>query len=145
MILCIFQLDIKIQNEAKIKEEPVNATSNTNTIEDYTLVRNSFSLTDHNYHYCDESLLSGNDVLCKNTNNTKNRYSSNNHSAHSNAIDDKIVNVEHKNAITKKKNIIPYYIPRNKNVPTKSLSIKILMCYTKPRMLREKENNKVSN
>lgn len=78
-------------------------------------------MIDHNYHYRDES--SENDVLCKDTNDTKNRHSSNSNSAHSNDIDK--TNVERKSAKTKKEIHNPLLhskkqkcsneIPNNKN------------------------------
>lgn len=95
--LYIFQLEI--QNGVKIKEEPIDTTSNTITTEDYMLVRNCYSLIDHNYH-CDKSVFK-NDVLSKDINNTdinntEIRHSSNDDSTHSNDV--KTVNKEHKNA-----------------------------------------------
>jgi len=84
----------------KIKEEPIDTTSNTDTTEDYTVVRNCFSLIDHDYHHYHDKSLSKNDISCKNINNTKNRYSSNDHNAHSNDIT-KTDNKERKNVETK--------------------------------------------
>jgi len=84
----------------KIKEEPIDTTSNTDTTEDNTVVRNCFSLIDHDYHHYHDKSLSKNDISCKNINNTKNRYSSNDHNAHSN--DTKTDNKDRKNVKTKK-------------------------------------------
>ncbi|XP_077254560.1 uncharacterized protein LOC143893253 [Temnothorax americanus] len=97
----IHTLDIEIQDGAKIKEEPADTTSNTDATKDSMLVRNCFSLIDHDYH-CDESSLPKKDTLYKDINNTdinntENGHSSNDDSVHSNDVN-KTVNIAHTSA-----------------------------------------------
>lgn len=93
-------LDIEIQNGTKIKNEPIDTTSNPDTTEDNTIVRNCFSLIDHDYHR--DKSLSKNDNSCKDINSTENRDASNSHNAHSND-EIKTVNIERKKAKKRKK------------------------------------------
>ncbi|XP_071556605.1 uncharacterized protein [Temnothorax nylanderi] len=94
-------LDIETQDGVKIKEEPADTTSNTDATKDSMLVRNCFSLIDHDYH-CDESSLPKKDTLYKDINNTdinntENGHSSNDDSVHSNDVN-KTVNIAHTSA-----------------------------------------------
>lgn len=114
-MIYVFQLCIEIQNGTKIKEEPIEepTTSNTDTTEDDTpIVRNNYSLIDHDHHYCDKS-LPNNDNSCKTINNTKHRHSSNYHNVHSNDVTN-TVNTDRKNVKTKKEidNTLPRFKKR---------------------------------
>ncbi|XP_018400359.1 PREDICTED: uncharacterized protein LOC108777874 [Cyphomyrmex costatus] len=94
-------LDIDIQNGMKIKEEPIDTPSNSDTNEDDTIVKNHFSLIDHDYHHYWDKSLSNNDNSCQSMNDTKNRHSSNGHDAYSNDVTN-TVNTDRKNVKTKK-------------------------------------------
>ncbi|XP_011863812.1 PREDICTED: zinc finger protein 423-like [Vollenhovia emeryi] len=75
--------DTEIPHGVQIKEEPMDTTSNAT--ENCILVKNYYSLVDHNYHQGKLS-LSKNDALYKDINNTENRQSSNDDSIHLNDV-----------------------------------------------------------
>ncbi|XP_011635443.1 uncharacterized protein LOC105426074 [Pogonomyrmex barbatus] len=147
-------LDSEIRIEMKIKEEPADTTSDFDATEDCTLIKNCFSLIDHDYHYhCNESSISKNDVLCKDINNKENKHLSNINPIHSNDMD-KTVTLEPKSMETKKeiytlsqtrkehkysneissnKNINTLPIVTTKNVRRKRKSIPLENCKTKLR------------
>ncbi|XP_036143642.1 uncharacterized protein LOC105840213 [Monomorium pharaonis] len=91
-------LNTEIQSGVKIKEEPKDTTSDSDTIEDI-LNKNCFSLIDHDYHYRDESSFKS--ISCKDINSTESKHLSNSHHTHSNDVNE-IINVERKVTKTKK-------------------------------------------